>query len=406
MVTVSEKDEVQAFKITITEDPHFNIIKADKRARVQDTAITAEALLPEGPYNLWRSGEKTRRVKDLAGAFAQLPHLPKMLKASAILDTLAEGCERGTFVLKLTRPDGTTRTWWMSRPDDPALNEAAMELVLPEAAELSDLPAALIVPGKLPALWSNGEITVRGLADYFGGAKVVQVDRGGYQEPVHIPKASQAVVDTAVSAAVEGGNIWLLSGPASILGEPIPTGVLSAAAKLCTPPAPIAAAEIMPENLIGAWKGKVASGLGIATALSVKGGKTLPWKTVRDVIASALQARFLELLPESQQWPCDLASAQFVKFKVAAGAGRGNVPGGEPPGESKLLTASAELDSAQVQELGDIMPKLLAIKAKLNVPIKVHVRVELGDGKTVPSAEAKKQANVFLKTVKEELELK
>ena len=46
VVTVSEKDEVQAFKITVNDEPHFNIIKGDKRSRVQDTAITAEALLP------------------------------------------------------------------------------------------------------------------------------------------------------------------------------------------------------------------------------------------------------------------------------------------------------------------------------------------------------------------------
>jgi len=107
VITVSEKNEVQAFKITVNGESHFNIIKADKRSRVQDKAIEADALLPEGPYNLWRAGETSRRVKDLAGAFAQLPHLPKMLKASAILDTLADGCEKGTFVLRLTRPDST-----------------------------------------------------------------------------------------------------------------------------------------------------------------------------------------------------------------------------------------------------------------------------------------------------------
>ena len=81
MVTVSEKDDTQAFKITVNGESHFNIIKYDKRSRVQDKAIEADALLPEGPYNLWRAGETSSRVKDLAGAFAQLPHLPKMLKA-------------------------------------------------------------------------------------------------------------------------------------------------------------------------------------------------------------------------------------------------------------------------------------------------------------------------------------
>ncbi|MBI4679539.1 MAG: hypothetical protein HY748_18355 [Elusimicrobia bacterium] len=180
-------------------------------------------------------------------------------------------------------------------------------------------------------------------------------------------------------------------------------------ALLCVPPAPVAAAEILPENLAAAWKDKTTSGLSIATGLSAKFGKNLPWKTVKDVIASALQARFIEILPESQPWPCDLASAQFVKFKVVAGTGTGvgpGEPGGGTRGETRVLAASAELEPAQVQELGDIMPKLLTIKTKMNVPIKFHVRIELGDGKNLPPAEATKQANTLLKNVKEGLELR
>ena len=408
VVTVSEKDEAQAFKITVTEDPHFNIIKADKRARVQDTAITAEALLPGGPYNLWRSGESARRVKDLAGAFAQLPHLPKMLKASAILETLVDGCEKGVFVLRLTRPDGTSRSWWMTRPDENALNDAALELVLPEAAELTEITPALLAPKKLPSLWPEEEITVKAVLDYFGGKTVVQVERNGYQELMQIPKATQEVVEKAVSSAVEGGAIWLLSGPASIFGEPIPAGVLSAAGKLCVPPAVIAAAEILPENLPGAWKEGTASGLSIATALSVKAGKTLPWKTVRDVLGGALQARFLELEAGSQTWPCDFPSAQFVKVKVSAGGGKGGTgggTGGTSGGSSPVLIADTDLEPSQVQDLGDIIAKLLAIKTKFNIPITFNVRIKVGDGKTMPSAEVAQKLNALLKGIKNDLQL-
>jgi hypothetical protein len=407
VVTVSEKDDAQAFKITVTEDPHFNTIKADKRSRVQDTAITAEALLPDGPYNLWRPGETARRVKDLAGAFAQLPHLPKMLKASAILDTLVEGCEQGTFVLRLTRPDGTSRSWWMSRPDENALNDPAVELVLPKAAVLTDITPALLAPKKLPGLWNADEIAVKAIFDYFSGITSVQVDRGGYQEPMHIPKAEQTVVETAIGTAVANGAIWLLSGPASILGEPIPVGVLNASGKLCVPPAPIAAAEILPENLKEAWKDGVASGLSIATALSVKAGKTLPWKTVRDVISGALQARFLELDIKSQAWPCDFPSAQFAKFKVAAAGGKGGTGATGVGGVAtpKTLVAVADLEPSQVQDLGDVMPKLLEVKTKTNTPIRFQVRIEMGDGKTVPLAEVAQKANAILKGVKEGLQL-
>lgn len=56
VVTVSTDNEIQAFKITIGDEAHFETIKNDKRLRVQDTAITAEALLPDGPYNLWKGG--------------------------------------------------------------------------------------------------------------------------------------------------------------------------------------------------------------------------------------------------------------------------------------------------------------------------------------------------------------
>ncbi|MBM4083197.1 MAG: ATP-binding protein, partial [Planctomycetes bacterium] len=177
VVTVSDKNDVQAFKITITDELHFITIKGDQRSRVKDTPVTADALLPGGPYSLWREGETSRRVKDLAGSFAQLPHLPKMLKASAILETLTAGCDRGSFVLRLTRPDRTFRTWWMSRPDENALNDPALELVLPQAVELGEIPPELLAPKRLPGLWQTDEISVNAVADYFNGSTVVQVQR-------------------------------------------------------------------------------------------------------------------------------------------------------------------------------------------------------------------------------------
>ena len=400
-VTVSEKDDVQAFKFTVTDEPHFNIIKGDKRSRMQDTAITAEALLPDGPYNLWRPGEAFRRVKDLTGSFAQLPHLPKMLKTSAIISTLVDGCERGTFVLRLTRPDGTFRTWWMAKPDENALDDSALELLLPEAAELGEIPPALLAFNKLTGLWKADEITVKSVADYFNGTMVVQVERDGYHESVHIPRAGLAVVEKAIAAAIENGTLWLISGPASIMGEPIPPGVLNIKAKLCPPPAIIAAAEILPENLPEAWKDGAASGLSIATALSVRESKTLPWKTIKDVIGGALQARFLTISEGSQIWPCDFPSARSVILKTHDA----------PPSPSfkpldLVLCAEADLEPAQIQDLGDIVPKLLDIKKKSGLPMRFHLRIEIGDGITSPPENAAKELNKLLGDIKEALRFK
>ena len=402
VVTVSDKDEAQAFKLTVTDDPHFEAIKTDPRSRVQDTAITAEALLPDGPYNLWKGGETSRRVKDLAGAFAQLPHLPKMLKAQAIVETLVEGCVQGTFVLKLTRPDRTFRTWWRGRPDEAALNDPALELVLPEAAELAELSGELLTPGVLPTLWASDHITAQDVISYFDGTKVVQVDRGGFPEPMTVPKASAAVVSAAIAEAVEQGKVWLLSGPASLLGEPIPAGVLAPAATLRRPPAPLSAASLLPENLPAAWQGGAASALAIATSLSQTAGATLPWKTVRDAIAGALQARFVELTDDSGEWPCDLVAAKAVRVKVASAPppGGGSGPtGGRRPVAANIRSAEAEFEPSQLQDLGDAVPRLLDIKAKTNVSLRFHVRLEIGDGSTVVDQSIIAEINKALESV-------
>ena len=127
VVTVSEANEVQAFKLNI--DPSrslFDQIREDARSRIQETAISFEALLPEGPYDLWRSGETSRRVKDLVGAFAQFPQLPKMLNRQAILDTILQGCREGQFVLRLVRPDKSFRTIWRQIPTDEDLKNPAI----------------------------------------------------------------------------------------------------------------------------------------------------------------------------------------------------------------------------------------------------------------------------------------
>ena len=98
VVTVNEDNAIQSFRVAVDDEPLFLIIKADRRARIQETAISSEAMLPGGPYDLWREGEDSRRVKDLVGAFAQFAKLPKMLHQKEILDTIAQGVREGIWV--------------------------------------------------------------------------------------------------------------------------------------------------------------------------------------------------------------------------------------------------------------------------------------------------------------------
>ena len=121
VVIVNEGNDAQAFKVVVTDEPLFTTIKADKRSRIQETAISSEAMLPGGPYDLWREGEHSRRIKDLVGAFAQFPKLPKMLRSKEILDTVVQGVREGIWVARVLRPDRTVRTFWRAAIDEPAL---------------------------------------------------------------------------------------------------------------------------------------------------------------------------------------------------------------------------------------------------------------------------------------------
>ena len=414
VVTVSEKDEPQAFKITVTDDPHFEVIKNDSRSRVQDMAISADALLPDGPYNLWRDGENSRRIKDLAGAFAQLPHLPKMLKSQAILETLVEGCVQGTFVLRLTRPDRTFRTWWRARPDTTALGDSAMELVMPEAAELDVIPSELLIPNVLPDLWKGDEISVQSLYDYFNGSNIVHVDKGGFSEPVAIPKVDPNVVGASIADAVSTGKLWVLSGPASLLGEPIPPGVLNPTSRLLAPPEPVSPIMILPENLDEAWKDGQSSALSVATALSNRAEKSLPWNTIRDVIDGAIRARFVRLADDSGIWPCDFPGAGTIRLTFEGtepAAGTTPADGTEtshrgytPP--TGVLVARSELQASQIQDLSDAIPQILEIKNKAGKELLFKVIIEFGDETGVPDTEFVTEVNEILKGIHTDLEFK
>jgi hypothetical protein len=221
---------------------------------------------------------------------------------------------------------------------------------------------------------------------------------------VQIPKASQDVVEQAIAASVENGSVWFLAEPASILGEQIPAGVLTATAKLCTPPTMITAPEILPENLPGAWKDGEATALSIMTHLSQKRGKTLPWKTVKDAIAASLQARFTEVVDRSANWPCEVHEAKSVYVTVASTPGSDEGIGA-PFRPANILVADADLEPSEIQDLGDSMPQLLEIKAKSNAPIRFRVRVEVGDGQELPPTEIAEQVNTVLKEVKESLQV-
>ena len=400
VVTVSQNDEIHAFKVVVTDDdPLFTTLKNDKRSRIQETAISAEAMLPGGPYDLWREDEPSRRVRDLVGAFAQSPKLPKMLRSKGIMDTVVGGVQQGIWVAQVVRPDRTTKTFWRTAIDESALQEPGLEVMLPESATLSELSPGLLKHQALPGLWSADEITVQNLYDYFAGGHVVSIPKDGYEEPLTIPKCEPEDLDTAVSQAVEQGILWLTNGPASILNVAVPPGVLNASASLRPPPDPITVQEFMEAEILDAWKDRKTNALALATALSNKRGVTLPWHTVKTAISGAIQANWIKLSEESGEWPCEFPGAQNVLLEIPPEI---HTPD-PPPYTPGVLVAKADLEAHGIQDLADQIPDITA--AAVGTGLKFNIRIEFG-GETRPDPEAVEKINELLAEVDDTLKLK
>ena len=397
VVTVNEDNGIQAFRVAVNDDPLFVTIKADRRARIQETAISSEAMMPGGPYDLWREGEDSRRVKDLVGAFAQFAKLPKMLRHKEILDTVVHGVREGIWVATLTRPDRTTKTFWRTGIEDQILSDPALEVFLPESATLSDIDPDLLSPQRLPGLWSTDEITVRDVTDYFAGGHSVTVPKEGYDDTVIIPKCQPALVEQAIAEAVQRGVIWLINGPASILSESVPDGVLGPSATLHSPPGYVTVQALTAESIPDAWKDGKTNALAIITALSAQRGKTLPWPTVQSAIDSGIRARWIELSPDSSPWPCDLAGARHVVIQAPK-------PRQIAEGQKRLgtLTAEATLEAHGIQDLADQIPGITG--AAVGNELKFSIRIEFG-GDDVPDPAVVEAINSLLSAVSEDLKL-
>ncbi len=379
-VTVSEKNEIVAFKV-VPGDALFAALQAEKKTRIEATAINAEALLPEGPYDLWRAGETARRVKDLAGAFAELPHLPKMLNRRAIEDTVVQGNRDGMFVLRTTRPDRSVRTFWRQEIGTEDAGDSALEVVLPEAAELAELAPRLLEPGVLPGLWPTGDaLPYTDLAKYFGGGYVAQVPKDGYEEPITIPEASPVVLEAAVRSAVATGRLWITAGPASLWKEDVPAGIIGPSAVLRPAPALAAPTELLPDSLPLAWgDGNTTTALSLASALAQARGIVLPWPLIRDAIDGALRSGYLDLAPGVMGWPAEAVAAKDIMLRVKQISHKPNI---ETPKLDGALIAEATLKPNELQDLADQIGSVQT--AAIGYDLRFHLRIEVGGDKQPP----------------------
>ncbi len=393
-VTVNDSNEVAAYRINVDNDPLFTKLVADKRLRIESTAVNAEALLPGGPFDLWSAGDQARFVKDLVGAFAATARLPKMLNRAAILETLLQGCEAGDFVLRVTRADKSTRTFWKCRPDDTATQDSSLEVVLSDAAVLTELDATLLAPGSLPALWTTDAITLPILNSYFSGKHFVAVDKGEcYTENLLIPRAEPQAVTGAVASAVKTSRVWLINGTISVLGEDMPPGFINDAAQLLPPPPPVAGVDLLPAQLPAAWSGDESTAHRIHAALSAKAGKPLPWSRIAHALEEAFRLGLIERTLDSGAWPCDRGGTSAVKVRI----GKNEAKEPSPPKHYGSKVATAELQTHEVQDLADHIDTLR--EATAGHPLRIHVTLEIGENGQIDQAVVDK-VNAVLSQIK------
>lgn len=393
VVTVNESNETHAFKLAASAGPLFPEIKNDERSRIKETAVDAQALLPEGPYDLWRKDEDARLVKDIAGAFARDPRLPKMLNSGILLDTILQGVERGLFVARLKRPDGSFRTWWRCPVAAECTQDLLLELVLPEKAALARLPQNLLAPNALPGLWKDGALSLENAISYFSGNHAVSIPQNGYEDRQAIPACAEELLRESIDRAVKAGTVWLTSGPASFCKEDIPFGAIDSKTVLRAPPDLIPAQELMDDALAGAWASGETNGAALLQALSQARGEAIPWGIVRDSISAAVQTRWLEST-ETPVW-------DEISF-AAAGQWKLRRPKQTPatPSPSDPQANAAVLDGAQIQDLAALVPELLQASAGWDLRFRVGVSLD-------PDAPAETQAAIekLLASVSESLKV-
>ena len=409
VVTVSAEGVEQAFKLPGAAGPLFLEIKGDERTRIRETPVDAEALLPGGPYDLWREDEASRLVKDLAGAFARYPHLPKMLKPAVVRETVLQGVERGLLGARLERPDGSHRTWWREPVDAESSHDPALEVLLPGGAELARLAPALLAPGALPGLWADGGdpgpprnqprrqgrledaggVAFADLRKYFAGGFTVTIQREGYEDLFDVPRCSEEALCEAVEQAVKDGIVWLRNGPTSAWKEDVPYGALDERAVLRPPPEGLTPQELVEEALPGGWSDDRTSGWTLGQALSQKRGEPVPWGLLREGIDNAVVSRWLEVTEGSTAVGAEHAGS------LKLGRPKDNPP---PPAPPEPRVAQALLEPDGLQDLAERVPELLSAGAGSG--LKFRVGVVLGDE---ASEEAREALNDVLKQVSEDL---
>jgi hypothetical protein len=331
--------------------------------------LLPELLLPDSYYELWAPGETSKSARALLAAFAQFPRLPRFLSAAIFYSALQRGCEEGALVLRLPRPDGTARTFWRVGPTQEELTRTELEVLIPAAAELTDMDAALLAPSALPGLWKSASepIVWRDVIAYFDGQKT--------------PHVQPSALLSALSQAVQLGIVLARTPERSYLKELLPSEAVTDSLELLAPPAPVQAEDLLPDALSGVWEDKQAFLESLWHALSQARGHAVPWPMLCEGVTAGLGKRLFEV-SQGSIWPCVAEKAGQVVLTLGTKQTIKEPPRLPLPGQ---LTAEGTLSTFELMKLGERVQELSAAAPTLTFGFHVLITAN-GDDATADIA--------------------
>ncbi|MGD0265018.1 MAG: DUF499 domain-containing protein [Candidatus Methylomirabilota bacterium] len=366
VIYVDTAGNAQQKKFTMGSEALFPTLMREKDLRIYREKINAETLLPGGPFSKWPPSDPSIKVKDLYGAFGRYPDMPKLVNRQVVINTIEDAVRRGLVALRYMPPGGGEEWFWHC-PIEGVVDWADYsEVWLPAKATVNKVHPAAVVPAALVGLYSSddGPVKLSAVCAWFDGAHAFdEVVQPGYPaEKRPIPKADYKLVHHAVAQAVARGDLWLVFGNDSVLGEKPSDLQLDPDANLLRPPARLRAVDLLPGALAGAWTGtpqKTTVGKLYAELKALRGR---PWPTRQfiDVLNEAVNQGILVRVTSGPEFTS--VNADVDRALGLSAPGSGSPPPPKPTGVHE--TTEVAMDLAQLQDFVDesapALTKLLA----------------------------------------------
>jgi hypothetical protein len=374
-----EKDgSIQSKKITLGAQSLFATLLQESSLRLFREKIDAQAIMPSGLYPVWLPSDSHIRVSDLYQQFGRDPRLPKLLSQTTVLNTIEDAVRRGVLAVRCTRSDGSEQWFWRSGIDIADWGKSA-EAWLPAQATLNTLSSAAVLPDSLAGLWPKSDqgVKLAELYSWFDGSHAYQEEtQPGYPaESRPIPRADYNIVKKAVSKAIQDGALWLVYGNESVF-EDAPSAIqLDADAMLYRPPVSLAAMDLLPTALAGAWSTEIEPKTTVSCLyadLKAKRGKPWPPKSFVDSLNAALGQGFLHRASGSGP-VTSLQQDGSVGLTIRNEAPKPPEPVQMVPG--RRASSAAVLSIAEIQELADQVHALTKPLAGLEPQVEVRIFV-------------------------------